>query len=69
MMTTRRAWFLGSDLAGVGTAMITHKGRVRAPIHPSPARHLHHAEDFATPWQPAKLPWLASYGWKVLPTS
>jgi len=27
---TRRAWFLGSDLAGVATAMITHKGRARA---------------------------------------
>src|SRR5213592_2461121 len=47
VMMTGRAWFLGSDLAGVGTAMITHKGRDRAPIRPSPARHPRHARDFA----------------------
>jgi hypothetical protein len=33
-MMTGRAWFLGSDLAGVVTAMITYKGRARAlPTH------------------------------------
>jgi hypothetical protein len=48
-MMTRRAWFLGSDLAGVATAMITHKGRARAPIRPSPARHRVTPEDFADP--------------------
>src|SRR6266487_929843 len=49
VMMTGRAWFLGSDLAGVGTAMITHKGRARVPIRPSPVRHPRHAEDFADP--------------------
>jgi hypothetical protein len=50
-MMTGRAWFLGSDLAGVATAMITHKGRARAPTRPSPARHPpgHAPEDFADP--------------------
>ena len=61
-MMTGRAWFLGSDLAGVGTAMITHKGRARAPIRPSPARHPRHAEDFADPLditrgKLVRLPW------------
>jgi hypothetical protein len=41
-----------SDLAGVVTAMITHKGRARALTRPSPARHpaLRHDKDFADPW-------------------
>jgi len=39
---TRRAWLLGSDLAGVGTAMITRKGRARALVRLSAARRPRH---------------------------
>src|SRR6266480_5573156 len=45
VMMTGRAWFLGSDLAGVGTAMITHKGRARAPT----AHHRHTTRRRVTP--------------------
>lgn len=40
-----------SDLAGVVTAMITHKGPARALTRPSPARQpaLRHDKDFADP--------------------
>jgi hypothetical protein len=38
-MMTARAWFLGSDLAGVVAAMITPDGRARAPIRLLSARH------------------------------
>ena len=53
-MMTERAWFLGGDLAGVVTAMITPEGRARAPIRllsaPHPPPHQCH-EDFAdTGW-------------------
>ena len=44
-MMTGRAWFLGSDLAGVGTAMITHKGRAHAPT----AHHRHTTRRRVTP--------------------
>ena len=48
-MMTGRAWFLGSELAGVVTAMITYKGRARALTRQSPMRHLvpRHPKDFA----------------------
>src|SRR6266480_861346 len=48
-MMTRRAWFPSSDLAGVATAMITHKGRARAPIRPSPAHHPRHSRGLCRP--------------------
>ncbi len=53
-MMTGRAWFPGSDLAGVATAMITHKGRARAPIRPSLTRHpptRHARRTLPTPWE------------------
>lgn len=50
---TRRAWFLGSDLAGVGTAMIRHKGRARALIRLSPACHPRHRGLCRPPGAPA----------------
>ena len=48
-MMTGRAWFPGSELAGVVTAMITYKGRARALTRQSPVRHLipRHPKDFA----------------------
>ena len=48
-MMTGRAWFPGSELAGVVTAMITYKGRARALTRQSPERHLvpRHPKDFA----------------------
>ena len=58
MRMTERAWFLGSDLAGVVTAMITPEGRARAPIRLLSARHPppHQChEDFADTLSAAKI--------------
>jgi hypothetical protein len=64
----RRAWFPGSDLAGVATAMITHKGpcpRCYPAMTGTPsAPGISPSEDFADP-----LPWVLSEGRHYAPWS
>jgi hypothetical protein len=68
-MMTRRAWLLADDPAGVGTAMITTRGRARAtPSSATSPSHSHPSTTLPTPWAAANAEdrlWDAEIDWAI----